>query len=290
MTLLDGCFTGNKLDPIPAVCLVTTTEEMMSLQTSDLVGESKVVYVGSMLDVPGALRAGGPIVKDQWSTVTARMKERSETGHIIYISMCTVTTVDGDLGWQGKPNSALTGEQLCQAVWGAAFNAVRGERGNGHMILATLGKDDKGNPRPLAHGEEAPGNSLCSSSMPQVDILTHGIDLFITHGGQNSFVESITLQTPMLVVPTVGDQISNAEQAVQMGIGGKVSRPLPSALDAATVAAEYRLEVKEQILSLLTEKALYKSAVVQHISRYRGGGVDQAVTVLIDEIGSHSVA
>lgn len=99
-------------------------------------------------------------------------------------------------------------------------------------------------------------------------------------------MESITLQTPILVVPTVGDQISNAEQAVQLGIGEKVSRPLPSASNAATMAAEYGLEVKEKILSMLTNKASYKSAVVQHSSRYRGGGLDQAVVVL-DEICSH---
>jgi len=290
MTLLDGCFTGGKLDPIPDVCLVTTTEEMRSLPTPDLVGESQVVYVGALLDVPGALRAGGPTVKDQWSTVETMMKERSETGNTIYVSMGTVTTADGDLGWQGKPNSSLTGEQLCQAIWGAVFDAVGGEKGSGNVILATLGKDANGNPRPLATGEAVPGNALCCAAMPQVDILTHGIDLFVTHGGQNSFVESIMLQTPMLVVPTVGDQISNAEQAVQMGIGGKVNRPLPSAVDAATVAAEYRLAVKDKILSLLSEKASYKSAVVQHSSRYRGGGVDQAVAVLLDEIGSHSVA
>merc|ERR1712151_133738 len=101
----------------------------------------------------------------------------------------------------------------------------------------TLGKDPSGKPRPLGAGDAAPGNSFCGPSMPQVDILSKGIDLFVTHGGQNSFVESITLQTPVLVVPTVGDQILNAAEAVKMGIGEMVGRPPPSDIDVKQVAA-----------------------------------------------------
>merc|ERR1712113_647383 len=119
-------------------------------------------------------------------------------------------------------------------------------------------------------------------SMSQIDILGKGIDLFVTHGGQNSFVESIVLQTPMLVVPTVGDQILNAEQAVQMGIGEKVDRPVPSDMDATAVAAEYRRQVKEKIISMLGNLTPYKEAVVKASSRYLAGGVDETVAILED--------
>jgi len=280
MTALDGCFTGGRLDPIPDVCLVSTTATMRAAETPDLVGDSKVVYVGALLDIPGALRAGGPASKDGWKNVEEKMNEKNSTGKIVFVSMGTVTTADGPLGWQGKPDSALTGEQLCQAVWGAALEALGGERGSGNVILLTLGKDPSGAPRPLAAGDVAFGNSLCSASMPQADILGKGVDLFITHGGQNSFVESITLQTPMLVVPTVGDQILNAEEAVKMGIGEKVVRPPPTDGEAAVVAARYRAEVKAKILAMLENHSAYKDAVVKASSRYRAGGVEEAVATI----------
>jgi len=280
MTALDGRFTGGRLDPIPDICLVTTTESMRSPQTPDLVGDSKVYYVGALLDVPGALRAGGPTTKDNWHKVEAKMDEKGPMGRTIFVSMGTVTTADGPLGWQGKPSSSLSGESLCQAVWGAAFDALGGSQGSGDVIVVNVGKDASGNPRPLASGDLAPGNAILAPSMPQVDILNKGIDLFVTHGGQNSFVESITLQTPMLVVPTVGDQIFNAAEAVKMGIGEKVSRPPPSEIDVAIVAAEYRKEVKNKILSMLAQIKPYKDAVKKASTQYRGGGVDEAVAVI----------
>lgn len=280
LTPLTGCFTGGRMDPVPKICLVTTTAAMKDPETPDLVGSSKAIYVGALLDVPGALRAGGPASKDHWRRVEATMEERKEGGKTIFVSMGTVTTADGPLGWQGQPNSSLTGELLCQAVWGAAFDALGGERGSGNVILVTVGKDASGAPRPLASGDAAPGNAFCSQSMPQVDILSKGVDLFVTHGGQNSFVESITQQTPMLVVPTVGDQIANAAQAVQMGIGEKVDRPPPGDADPAKVAADYRNEVKTKILAMLANLSPYKDAVVKASSSYRGGGVDEAVAVL----------
>jgi UDP:flavonoid glycosyltransferase YjiC (YdhE family) len=165
-------------------------------------------------------------------------------------------------------------------VWGAAFDALGGSKGSGNVILTTLGKDPSGKPRPLGASDAAPENSLCSPSMPQVDILSKGIDLFVTHGGQNSFVESITLQTPVLVVPTVGDQILNAAEAVKMGIGEMVGRPPPSDVEVKQVAAEYREEVKKNILSMLGNINKYKEAVVNASSRYRGGGVDKAVEIV----------
>jgi len=282
MTALDGCFTGGKLDPIPDICFVTTTEGMRAEQTSDLVGNSKVLYVGTLLDKPGSLRAGGPTNADGWRKVEAKMSEKGEKGKTVFVSMGTVTTADGPLGWQGSPDSALTGAMLCQSVWAAAFDALGGDAGSGNVILVTCGKDSSGKPRPLGYGRAAPGNAFVSQSLPQVDILTSGIDLFVTHGGQNSFVESITLQTPMLVVPTVGDQILNAEEAVKMGIGKKVSRPPPAenATKTAKVAAEYRSKVKTEILSMLDDIQVYKDNVVKASSKYRGCGVEAVIEVL----------
>jgi len=289
MKPLDGQFTGGRLDPVPDICLVTTTESMKAAQTPDLVGTSKVNYVGALLDIPGALRAGGPTTKELWKQVEGMMHLKKDGGRTIFVSMGTVATADGDLGWQGHPNSSLTGELLCQAVWGGALDAL-GECGSDkkNVVLMTVGKDASGAPRPLREGDEASkyvgsdGNALLRPSMPQMDILNQGIDLFITHGGQNSFVESITLQTPMLVLPTVGDQIDNAAKAVQMGIGDKVDRPPPSDEGPKAVAVKYRKEVKDKILQMLepSNYQKYKDAVVKASSMYRAGGVNESVQVL----------
>jgi len=155
----------------------------------------------------------------------------------------------------------------------------------------TVGKDPGGEPRPVDAADRdnacfaEDGNTLACPSMPQVDIFSKGIDLFITHGGQNSFVESTTLQTPMLVVPTVGDQIDNAEKAVQVGMGEKVGRPPPQRTDdqdIKEVATRYRQEVKDKILHMLdaANYPKYKEAVISESSKYRGGGVPEAVKIL----------
>jgi len=272
-------FTEGRLDPIPDICLVTSTVTEAGQQSKDLIGSSKVHYLGALLDEAGSLRAGGPTNKDQWKKVEAKMNSGTDTGHTIFVSMGTVTTADGDLGWTGSPNSALTGEVLCQSVWGAAIDALGKDSGN--VILMTVGKDSDGNPRPLANGDSAPANALLAPSMPQVDILKKGIDLFVTHGGQNSFVESITLGVPMLVVPTVGDQIDNAAKAAKTGIGDTVPRPLPSTSAVTDVATAYREAVKEKILEMLASKT-YKEQVVKASSQYVGGGVEAGVKVLLN--------
>jgi hypothetical protein len=75
MKPLDGKFTEGRLDPVPDKCIVTTTSFMKSKETPDMVGSSNY-YVGALLDVPGALRAGGPATKDLWKKVEAKMDEK----------------------------------------------------------------------------------------------------------------------------------------------------------------------------------------------------------------------
>jgi len=281
MRRLDGSFAGGKLEPIPRVCIVATTEAMKEPETPDLARGSRVVHVGALLDLPGALRAGGPTTKDHWKRAEAKMEEKKEGGKTVYVSMGTVTTSDGPLGWQGKPSSCLTGEQVCKAVWGAVFDAVGGERGSGNVILMNVGKDASGAPRPLASGDMVPGNALVCSSMPQIDILAKGVDLFVTHGGQNSFVEGISFQTPMLVAPTVGEQVAHARQVLQMGVGEVVYRPQPCTGDTTQVALDYRKEVKKTLLSMLEDLAPYKDAVEKASTAYLGGGVEQTAATIL---------
>lgn len=50
-----------------------------------------------------------------------------------------------------------------------------------------------------------------------LQVLKAGVDLFLTHGGQNSFMESLMAGTPVVVCPGFGDQIANAMRAEMTG-------------------------------------------------------------------------
>ncbi|CRL06668.1 CLUMA_CG019487, isoform A [Clunio marinus] len=64
-----------------------------------------------------------------------------------------------------------------------------------------------------------PKNVMISKWLPQADLLAHPkIKLFITQGGQQSMEEAIDRTVPMIVVPFLGDQDSNAKRMVERGI------------------------------------------------------------------------
>ena len=61
-------------------------------------------------------------------------------------------------------------------------------------------------PQPDAlDGLTVPPNAVCRSYIPQVDLLQSGaVSVFVTHGGQNSFTESMANGVPLVVVPGFG--------------------------------------------------------------------------------------
>lgn len=71
-----------------------------------------------------------------------------------------------------------------------------------------------------------PGNIYVYSFVPQIEVLSHA-DVFLTHCGMNSVNEALTLGVPMVAMPFVNDQITNANQIVRLGLGKRV-RSFPS--------------------------------------------------------------
>ena len=68
--------------------------------------------------------------------------------------------------------------------------------------------------------EDAPGNVMVSSWLPQTSVLAHpNVKLFITHGGAGSIQETICHKTPIVGVPFFADQPSNVREAVHREIG-----------------------------------------------------------------------
>lgn len=71
-----------------------------------------------------------------------------------------------------------------------------------------------------------PENLRAYSFVPQVEVLSH-TDVFLTHCGMNSINEALTLGVPMVAMPFLNDQISNAARIVELGLGKRV-RSFPS--------------------------------------------------------------
>ncbi|GAB5353597.1 hypothetical protein AAMO2058_000048900 [Amorphochlora amoebiformis] len=65
------------------------------------------------------------------------------------------------------------------------------------------------------------------SWMPQNDILAHpNTKLFITHGGRNSFEETVYHGVPIVGIPLIADQFDNLARAVGKGFGVVVDQKL----------------------------------------------------------------
>ena len=91
------------------------------------------------------------------------------------------------------------------------------------------------------NAKKVPANFHVFPSVPQVQVLELA-DVFVTHGGMNSVMESLTAGTPMVVVPFVSDQPVNARQVESMGAGHKLS--------PANIRKE---QLKNAVFSLLSD-------------------------------------
>ena len=56
------------------------------------------------------------------------------------------------------------------------------------------------------------------ASVPQLSVLEQA-DVFVTHGGMNSVSESLVYGVPMVVIPFMADQPTNARRIEEMGVG-----------------------------------------------------------------------
>ena len=87
------------------------------------------------------------------------------------------------------------------------------------MILNT------GKIRPETLGR-IPDNIYALSFVPQIEVLKHA-DVFLTHCGMNSINEALCEGVPMVAMPFLNDQITNARRITELGLGKRV-RSFPS--------------------------------------------------------------
>ena len=94
-------------------------------------------------------------------------------------------------------------------------------------------------------------------------------DVFVTHAGANSMLESIAATVPMLVLPYFSDQLDNAPMVTRLGMGKHHGDPVKEAT-AEVLAADV-----EELLRRRPEIIEAMMRVQQEIAR--AGGVPAAV-------------
>ena len=72
--------------------------------------------------------------------------------------------------------------------------------------------------------------------------------MFVTHGGQNSFTESMAKGVPLVVVPGFADQPVNGRKAESLGLGLAVPRPKE---DGDAVLSEYVRDLRQAMRGVL---------------------------------------
>jgi len=284
---------------------VTTCEDLQDPMSEELAAYYsgagvKFETVGPLLDVEGARRAAGHrfdatsadgagagAQPNDDADIVARVRVARAVGRqVIAVSMGTVITGDSpEVGWAARPlgpggvRRGLTGQELCRAAWAAAFDAFGAEDAEaGPLLIVALG------PQPDALGEvRPPANAICRPSIPQVDVLKAGVDLFLTHGGQNSFTESLASGAPVVVCPGFGDQPVNARRAEALGVGLQVPRPEPEIKAAAEAAARYRADVVEALRRVSAEPAFAEASRACAARVASCGGVPAAVRIMLEQ-------
>jgi zeaxanthin glucosyltransferase len=129
------------------------------------------------------------------------------------------------------------------------------------QLIISLG--GRGNPSDYA---DLPGNPIVLKLGPQLELLKKA-SLFITHGGLNSVLESLSVGTPLLAVPITNDQPGVAERIRWTGVGEK------------TVSDE------PKTLNILIKKVLndirYKNNAMCHAEKIaQSGGTRQAADII----------
>jgi len=143
---------------------------------------------------------------------------------VIYVSFGTVAT---GLFWdmEAAPSKMLgaktSGKEFCRTMWKRIFQAFGGN--DKYVVVMATVTDD---PDAL-RGFEIPANFIVRRRCPQLDVLKVA-DVFITHGGANSMMESVSAHVPMLVLPYFADQYENARIVSSSGSGLHYDDPVSS--------------------------------------------------------------
>jgi MGT family glycosyltransferase len=117
--------------------------------------------------------------------------------------------------------------------------------------------------------EPVPVNFRVARSVRQTAILPQ-VDLFITHGGLNSVMESLTFGIPMIVIPSIREQALTARRVDALGCG--------LVLDRETVTPS---SLKEHASAVVNNGAMKSRLAEMRESIVAGGGYRRAADALV---------
>lgn len=103
-----------------------------------------------------------------------------------------------------------------------------------------------GNAKKIDSFKNVPKNFHIYKSVPQLEVLKH-TDIFITHGGMNSISESLYNGVPMVVIPFMADQPTNARRVEELNLG--------KSLNYKKITEE---KLRDTVISVLEDKTVRK--------------------------------
>jgi len=208
--------------------------ELMEAYSGDLT--PSMSFVGPMVLTEAEGRVSGgtsglsgakPLGDDDAPFPHDQLAEWKREGRkIVYAAFGTVTTgfmydpvINGS--FEAKCFGARsTGKDFVMSLWPRIFRAFADN--DKYAVVAATG------PKETIEGLEIPSNFIVRQRCPQIACLEQA-DVFITHGGFNSTMESICAKVPMLVMPYFADQFDNGRLVTRERIGKHYENPVESA-------------------------------------------------------------
>ncbi|HEU5431062.1 MAG TPA: macrolide family glycosyltransferase [Thermomicrobiales bacterium] len=122
----------------------------------------------------------------------------------------------------------------------------------------------------------APANVIARPHVPQLAVLRQS-DVFVSHGGMNSTMESLRLGVPLVVAPRMADQFRNAERVQELGLGRSLAHveqtpaTLLAAIDAVLADDAYRQRVAAMQIEMVAAGGA--TAAVDAVHEFMEAGV-----------------
>ena len=184
----------------------------------------------------------GPSLLPRHETVSFPL-DQLKTKQLLYISLGT--------GFNNRPD-----------IYNACFQAFADTP---WQVVLARGKNV--DPAKL---DPVPANFLVAGYVPQLEVLQHA-SVFISHGGMNSTLESLSYGVPLVILPQMAEQAMTARQVQKLGLG--------VVLESKTVLPDDLLRAVQQI----TQDSIYTLRVqAMQQTLHEAGGYHKATDALMD--------
>lgn len=135
------------------------------------------------------------------------------------------------------------------SFFGKCVEAFRNERVD---VIISVGKKFS-----IHKLRSVPENCKIYNEVPQLSVLRQA-DIFVTHGGMNSISEALVYGVPMVVIPFMSDQPTNARRIEELGLGKK--------LDYRMINSEL---LRKTVLSVMNDEG-----ILANVSRMKNQMLD----------------